>query len=139
MATEETMPTIFSRIIAGEIPSVRIYEDSVCIVILDIAPMAKGHCLVIPRECWPTVAECPAEAFAHLMEVVRKVDARLRAVLGADATNIMINNGPAAGQEVPHLHIHVIPRMLDDGLRMKIVKQTYGPGEMQQFGQRLAM
>ena len=131
------MASIFSRIIAGEIPSVKIYEDDLCVVILDIAPMNKGHALVIPRECWPTVADCPASIFAHLMEVARKVDARWRDVLQADATNILINNGSAAGQEVPHLHIHVIPRFVQDGLRLPIIKKSYEKQEIESYGKRL--
>ena len=132
------MTTIFSKIIAGEIPSTKIYEDDVCIVILDIAPMNKGHALVIPREGWPTVVDCPASVFSHLMEVARKVDARLREVLKADATNILINNGPAAGQEVPHLHIHVIPRFVQDGLRLSVAKQSFQMQEMESYGKRLS-
>ena len=131
------MATIFTKIIDGTIPSIRIYEDELCIVILDIEPVAKGHALVIPKQCWSSVVECPEEVFAHIMKIVQKVDKRLREVLAADATNIVINDGPAAGQEVPHLHVHVIPRYVKDGLKLQMPKTSYGQGEIEVIGESL--
>lgn len=131
------METIFTKIATGEIPSVKIFEDDQCMVILDIAPMVKGHALVIPKQCYPTLGECPPALYGHLMQVVAAVDARLHHVLSCDATNILINNGPAAGQEVPHLHIHVIPRFSDDKMALKVAKQSYQEQEMAEYGTKL--
>ncbi|HCG63405.1 MAG: HIT family protein [Spirochaetae bacterium HGW-Spirochaetae-4] len=131
------METIFSRIISGEIPSVQLHADDTCIAILDIAPVNKGHALVIARHPYPTVGDCPVEVLGHLMEIVQRIDAVLRSELGAEATNIVINNGPAAGQEVPHLHIHVIPRYEGDGKRFIPSKTQYGEGEIAELGARL--
>ena len=86
---------IFCRIIAGEIPSMRIYEDQDCIATLDIGPAAKGHTLII---------------LGKLMKVAASVGMRQKERLSAAGFNIVQNNGEAAGQTVPHLHIHVIPR-----------------------------
>lgn len=130
--------TVFERIIAGEIPSVTIHEDDQCIVILDIAPVEKGHALVISRKPYPTFTDCPADTLAHLMAVAQQVDRRLRDVLHCDGTNILINNGKASGQEVPHLHIHVIPRFTGDGQAFGFSKQQYGEGEQAALGKRLA-
>ena len=77
------------------------------------------------------------EVLGHLMEIVQRIDAVLRSELGAEATNIVINNGPAAGQEVPHLHIHVIPRYEGDGKRFIPSKTQYGEGEIAELGARL--
>ncbi|MHC1693219.1 MAG: HIT family protein [Sphaerochaetaceae bacterium] len=133
------METIFSKIIAGSIPSTRLYEDGICIAILDIAPVIKGHALIITREPYATIAECPEAILGHLMGVAKRLDGRMREVLGAEATNIIINNGPAAGQEVPHLHIHVIPRYAKDNKRFFPPKDQYSPGEMAALGVKLHM
>lgn len=131
------MATIFEKIIAGDIPSVQLYSDETCVVILDINPMAKGHALVISRVGYPTIGDCPEDVFTHLCAIARKVDDRLRTVLGCDATNVMINNGPAAGQEVPHLHIHVIPRFTGDKRIVMLEHDKYADGELVRYGEKL--
>ena len=129
--------TVFERIIDGEIPSVKIHEDDLCIVILDIAPVEKGHSLVIAKKPYPTFTECPESTLSHMMEVAKQVDRKLRSELHCDGTNILINNGKASGQEVPHLHIHVIPRYEGDGQKFGFSKQQYAEGEQARLGSRL--
>jgi len=133
------METIFTKIINQEIPSIQLHADDQCIVILDIAPVNKGHALVISRKPYPTLAECPSEVLAHLMDVAKRLDGVMRKSLGAEATNILINNGPAAGQEVPHLHIHVIPRYAGDGKKIIPMKESYAEGEMDRYGTLLRL
>ena len=123
------MPTVFELIRDGKIPSRKIYEDNVCFAILDISPRAKGHTLVISKEVYPTVADAPEEVTGHMMEIVKKIDRKMRKVLNADGTNVIINNSPASGQEVPHLHIHVLPRFNGDGLSFFPPVQSYEDGE----------
>lgn len=130
--------TVFSRIIDGEIPSVKLHEDDQCIVILDINPVGKGHALVIAKHPYPTFSDCPAATLSHMMEVAKQVDAMERKILKCDGTNILINNGKASGQEVPHLHIHVIPRYFNDGQSFGFHKQTYQDGEMAELGGKLS-
>ncbi len=131
------MDTVFTKIIKGEIPSIKIYEDALCIAILDIAPLNKGHALVIAKEEYPTLAVCPDDVLGHLMVVAKHIDGKMRESIGAEATNILINNGPAAGQEVPHLHIHVIPRYSHDNKRFLPNKDRYEPNEMASYGEKL--
>lgn len=131
------METIFTKIRDNQIPSVKLHQDELCFVILDINPVNKGHLLIITREPYPTIAACPDETLAHLMAITKIADGRLRSVLGCDATNIVINNGKESGQEVPHLHIHVIPRYQDDGKMIRLPKQQYDEGEMRALGARL--
>ncbi|MGN1163562.1 MAG: HIT family protein [Candidatus Ornithospirochaeta sp.] len=132
------MATVFEMIRDGEIPSTKIYEDDLCFVILDLSPVNKGHALVISKECAPTFTEVKDETLHHMINVAKKVDGKMRSVLGADGTNIMINNGPASGQEVPHLHIHVIPRYSGDGKTFSFPsKEKYSEGEMAEYGERL--
>ena len=131
------MKTIFTKIREGEIPSVKVHEDALCTVILDINPVHKGHLLVISREAYPTFSECPLPTLSHLMDIAQQADKRLRSVLECEGTNLIINNGAASGQEVPHLHIHIIPRYTNDGQKFGFTKETYAEGEMATYGERL--
>ena len=131
------METVFTKICAGEIPSTKIYEDDVCIVILDINPVHKGHSLVISRHPYSNIGQCPEEVLSHLICVAKKVEAKQRQVLRCDGSNILINNDPASGQEVPHIHIHVIPRYENDGMKFGFTHEKYEDGQMADFGAKL--
>ncbi len=133
------MATVFTKIIDGEIPSVKIHEDDRCIVILDISPINKGHALVIAKAEYVTITDCPDDELSHYMKVAKTVAAKMEEVLGIDGFNIMINNRPASGQEVPHLHIHVIPRFKRDGKTPPLKKESYDDEQqMIEFGRRLS-
>ncbi|HKL59234.1 MAG TPA: HIT family protein [Sphaerochaeta sp.] len=131
------MKTIFTKILEGEIPSVKLHEDALCTVILDINPVHKGHLLVISREPYVTFSECPLPTLTHLMDIAQQADKKLRSALSCDGTNLLINNGAASGQEVPHLHIHIIPRYTNDGQKFGFTKETYAEGEMAKYGKQL--
>lgn len=133
----EKKETVFTKIDSGIIPSVKLYEDSKCFVIMDINPIVKGHSLVISKEPYSNLTEAPEDVVKHMILVARKIDARLREVLKCDGTNVMINNDPASGQEVPHLHIHVIPRYEKDGRKFGFAHDVYADGEMAELGRRL--
>jgi histidine triad (HIT) family protein len=106
---------IFCRIVADEVPSVRLYEDEEVLSFLDIAPIVKGHALVIPKRHYDPLTTVPPPSLHRLIEVVqRMVRAQLEG-LKADGVNVHQCNGAAAGQVVPHVHFHVIPRFHDDG------------------------
>ena len=106
---------IFCKIAAKEIPATVIYEDEQVLVLMDIGPIIKGHALVIPREHYDPVTETPDRILAPLHLTAKRVAQAQMNALGADGVNIMQNNGKASGQEVPHIHIHVIPRFIGDG------------------------
>ncbi len=106
---------IFCKIIAREIPATVVYEDDDVLVFMDIGPIVKGHALVISKKHYDPVTETPDEIVAKLHLTAKRIaDAQMNG-LGADGVNIMQNNGAASGQEVPHIHVHVIPRFNDDG------------------------
>lgn len=105
---------IFCRLAAGAIPSARIYEDAACLAFLDIAPLSKGHTLVIPRAHHNPLMATPDDVLARLIAVVRRVAQAQVQGLGAVAVNVTQANGAEAGQVVPHLHFHVIPRYTGD-------------------------
>lgn len=109
------MNCIFCKIVAGELPSSKVYEDADALAFMDIGPIVRGHTLVIPKEHMDPVTAAPPAVLQKLILVVQQIArAQLRA-FKADGINIMQSNGRAAGQVVPHLHFHVIPRFRSDG------------------------
>ena len=102
--------TIFSRIIRGEIPSHKVYEDDRVFAFLDIGPLSHGHTLVIPKETAPTLDKLSDESAAALGRVLPRLCRAVMQATGASAYNILQNNGAAAHQAVFHVHFHIIPR-----------------------------
>jgi histidine triad (HIT) family protein len=101
---------IFARILRGEIPSVKIHEDEKTLAFMDVMPQADGHTLVIPKENAATLLDLSPQGAAHLMQVTQRVARAVKAGMNADGITLMQFNGAAAGQTVPHIHFHVIPR-----------------------------
>ena len=108
---------IFCKILAGEIPSYKVFENGVAIAFLDINPVHDGHTLVIPKKHYPDFLQMPKEDFADFSEALQKVAKAVKKATEADGLNIGINLGQAAGQIVFHAHFHVIPRFEGDGLK----------------------
>lgn len=107
---------LFCRIIKGEIPSMKVYEDDATFAFLDIQPVNVGHTLIVPKSHHENCAQTPDDAMAAVMRVVKRVgDAALK-VTGAHGYNVGINCGKAAGQVIMHTHVHVMPRFDGDGL-----------------------
>lgn len=100
----------FCRIIAGELPAEVVYEDETSIAFLDIAPLERGHTLVVPRHHARNLFDIDPEVAAQVTRVVARIAQRLVAAVGADGLNVSQNNEPAAGQVVSHYHVHLIPR-----------------------------
>ncbi len=115
---------IFCKIANGEIPSKTLYLDENFRVILDLAPATRGHALILPREHAADLFELPEETAAGALAVAKKVAVNMLEKLQCDGLNLVQNNGEAAGQTVPHFHIHMIPRYRDDGQQINWV-----PGE----------
>lgn len=105
---------IFCRIIAGEIPSMRVFEDENCVAMLDINPANPGHTLILPKEHHKDLTEMDEALAGKLLMTAKRVGLRQMERLGAAGFNVVQNNGPAAGQTVMHFHIHVIPRYEND-------------------------
>lgn len=107
------MSTIFSKIIKGEIPSHKVYEDAHVLAFLDIGPLSKGHTLVIPKEEAPTLDKLSDEAAAALGRVLPRLCRAVLSATGATAFNVLQNNGAEAHQAVFHVHFHIIPKFAD--------------------------
>ncbi len=120
---------IFCKIIAGDSPCTRVHEDAHALAFLDIGPVVKGHTLVVPKIHSDPVTETPPETLQHLIVVVQKIARAQIDGLGADGINVSQANGACAGQVVPHLHFHVIPRFLDDGCSFNWTPGKYDSAE----------
>lgn len=107
---------IFCKIIKGEIPSYKIYEDDYVYAFLDIACDAYGHTLVVPKKHCTNVLDCDATSLAHILPAVQKIADHYVNDCGFDGVNILNASGAAAEQTVFHLHFHVIPRKVGDGV-----------------------
>jgi len=129
---------IFEKIVNREIPATIIYEDGDTLAFLDIGPIIKGHTLVIPKTCYDLVTETPDEVLIKLMLVAKRIAAAQIKSLGANGVNIIQNNGIAAGQAVPHIHFHVIPRFDGDGHHWNWAAKKYeNAGEMEQLAAKI--
>jgi len=126
--------TIFSRIIAGELPCHRVYEDEHVLAFLDVNPLSDGHTLVIPKESAATLDQLSDESAVAIGRVLPRLCRAVIAATGAGAYNVLQNNGPAAHQAVMHVHFHIIPKMSDAGLGI-----GWKPGRLdQESGAELA-
>lgn len=108
--------TIFSKIIKGEIPSHKVYEDDKVFAFLDIGPLSSGHTLVIPKEAVATLDQLSDESAAAIGRVLPRLCRAVMKATGATDFNILQNNGASAHQVVMHVHFHIIPKFQDTGL-----------------------
>ncbi len=132
-------PTLFDRIIQGELPSHRVYEDDLVVAFLDIAPQSRGHLLVVPRESAATMAELSDESAAAIGRVLPRLCRAAAIASGSPLSNILQNNGRGAGQAVPHVHFHVIPRTGPRGKPFSGLETDWRPGSLGGAeGQRIA-
>lgn len=111
-----SLENLFLKIAAEELPSYKIYADEHVFAFLDINPLSRGHLLVVPREKYRTVDELPDETAAAIGRALPRLARAVMKATGAKAFNILSNNGADAGQVVPHVHFHIIPRIGDAGL-----------------------
>lgn len=116
---------IFCKIIAKEIPATLLYEDEEVLAFMDMGPLIKGHALVIPKTHYELITDMPDERVAKLHRTAKCIAEAQMNELGAGGVNILQNNGAVAGQVVPHVHIHIIPRFADDGHHWNWVPKKY--------------
>lgn len=100
---------IFARILRGELPAIKIYEDDQVLAFMDIMPQAEGHTLVIPKTPAVTLLDLPADAAAYTIQIVQKIARAIESALDVKGIVLMQLSGEAAGQTVPHVHFHLIP------------------------------
>jgi histidine triad (HIT) family protein len=134
------MTTVFSRIVAGEIPCHKIYEDDKVLAILDVVPMSEGHVLVIPKEEAPTLDKLSDESAAAVGRILPRLSRALLRATKATDFNLLQNNGPSAYQEVMHVHFHIIPKDAHgNGLRIgRASANTLDNEKGQELAKRIA-
>lgn len=125
------MDTIFSKIIRGEIPATKVYEDDESLAFLDIAPVSKGHTLLIPKEPYVWMQDVPDELLSSLFVKTKKLMSALKRGLKCDYVQISV-----VGKDVPHFHIHLIPRFFDDGLP-NFPTLSYDDNEMSEIADQI--
>lgn len=128
---------IFCKILKKEIPSAKIYENDKIYAFLDINPVNPGHTLVVPKKHYEHLEDIPDELLAELITAVKKITAAVKEALGTDNFNLGLNNGRLAGQLVPHVHFHIIPRFEKDGYKHWEGK-PYKEGQMEQVQKSIA-
>ncbi len=116
---------VFCGVVAGTEPAHRVHRTEQTLAFLDAAPAAPGHALVVPTSHHETLTAMPAELAGELFETVQRVTAAVESALDPEGASIVQSNGTAAGQDVFHAHVHVIPRFEDDGVTV-----SWSPGEL---------
>lgn len=122
----------FCRLVAGELPCLKVLEDDVCLSFLDIGPLAEGHLLLIPKEHFDALDEMPPDAVARLTKHLPRLARALVGAVGCEGYNVLQNNGRVAGQAVGHVHFHIIPRNAGDSLGYRWPAGTYAEGRAEQ-------
>ncbi len=129
MAAEIPAPDcIFCKIIAGQIPSMRVLETKSTLAFMDIGPLAEAHLLVIPKRHYVRLDEMSEQEIGDVTALLPRLARIVVKVTEAEGYNILQNNGPVAGQAVDHVHFHVIPRKEHDGLGYRWPVKNYEPG-----------
>lgn len=111
------MECIFCRIVKGEVPCYKLAETPVALAFLDIMPISHGHALVIPKRHVELAYKATPAMMAEVMSLATRVANAIAEVTKCDGMNLLVNCGPRAGQVVPHAHLHIIPRYVDDNIR----------------------
>jgi histidine triad (HIT) family protein len=128
---------VFCKMVAGEIPVTKVYEDEAVLAFLDIGPISDGHTLVIPKRHCTYVHECAPDVLAEVALRLGKIAGAVMTAMEADGYNVLSNNGMAAGQVVDHLHFHVIPRKIGDRVLTQWPSYRYKAGRIETLAAKI--
>lgn len=128
---------IFCKIVQGQIPCAKIYEDDHVLSFLDINPINAGHALVLPKKHYTTLFELPSADLQACMLASQKLSQAVYRAVGATGLNLLQNNFRSAGQLIEHVHFHLIPRFEDDGFMRSWPGKPYPSGELENTLQRI--
>ncbi len=128
---------IFCKMVAGEVPVTKIYEDELVLAFLDIGPISDGHTLVIPKQHFEKLDDCPAEVLGNVASRLGKIASAVTVGMNSDGYNVLCNNGRAAGQLVGHLHFHIIPRNSGDGVFSRWPAYKYQEGKIEAIAAKI--
>jgi histidine triad (HIT) family protein len=127
---------IFCKIVAGEMPAHKVYEDAQTLAFLDIRPVNAGHTLVVPKKHSTNIFDIEAEDWQAVAKTVRIVASAIEHSVNADGVNLAMNNREHAGQVVDHPHVHIIPRFKGDGLKL-MPQRNYNAGEDSETAEKI--
>jgi len=128
---------LFCKMVAGQIPVTKIYEDEFVLVFLDIGPISDGHTLVIPKQHFERLHECPSELLGQVASRLGKIAKAVAVGMNSQGYNVLCNNGRPAGQHVEHLHFHIIPRNAGDGLLDRWPSYKYSQGKIEKIAAKI--
>ena len=128
---------IFCKIIRGDIPSVKVYEDDLVLAFLDIAPINKGHALVIPREHHHGSSTVPENVGGRMFHIGSRIGVAMKRALDFEGFNLHLADGSVAGQVVNHVHLHIVPRGAEDGFHWNWRQLSYADGEMRETAEKV--
>lgn len=129
---------IFCKIVKGEVPASKIYDDTDVMAFLDINPATPGHVLVIPKKHSVSILDTDEIIFEKVMNAVKIISERVKNRLNADGINVLQNNGRQSGQLVDHLHVHVIPRYANDNFVLRFPRAHVSPEDMKNIQEKLS-
>ncbi|MEM4499755.1 MAG: HIT family protein [Candidatus Woesearchaeota archaeon] len=132
-----TNDCIFCKIVKGELPSYKVYEDEKVLAFLDIKPANYGHILVIPKEHYNNILDIDEEDLIALISACKKISSVIASVLEPDGINILQSNNPAAGQVINHFHIHIIPRNQQDNVHFEWTPHTLEKSQFEELAKKL--
>jgi len=130
---------VFCSIVEGRIPAFVFYQDDYYLAIMDRYPSTKGHVLILPKRHVPDIYGLNPEEAARLIPLAQKVSAKLHEVLKMDGLNLIQNNGKAAGQEIAHFHLHLVPRYENDGIKFGLMPSYPPLEELESLAEQLKL
>ena len=128
---------LFCKMIAGQIPVAKVYEDEDVLAFLDIGPISDGHTLVIPKQHFEKLHDCPPDILGRVSARLGKIAGAVSKAMNSDGYNLLCNNGKAAGQLIEHLHFHIIARKNNDGLLSRWPAYSYEQGKIEVIAERI--
>jgi len=128
---------LFCKMVAGQIPVTKIYEDEDVLAFLDIGPISDGHTLVMPKQHFVKLHDCPSDLLGRIGSRIGKIAGAVTDAMNSDGYNVLCNNGRAAGQLVEHLHFHIIARNAGDGLFNQWPAYRYEQGKIEVIAEKI--
>ena len=130
---------IFCKIVNKEIPSYTIYEDNICVAFLDLSQANIGHTLVVSKKHYNNTLDITESDASHIFSIVPKITKKISEVLNIKDFNILNNCGKEAGQTIDHFHIHIIPRLPNDSIKMEFGEHKLTDEEFKELSKKLSL
>jgi histidine triad (HIT) family protein len=133
------MPTVFERIIAGELPCAKVYEDELVFAFMDAGQLNPGHVLVVTKTPYETLMDADEESAAAMMRAANRIAKAVEAAFRPEGITILQANREAGWQTVPHLHLHVLPRYANDGVELTWPRKDPGIEKLQEYAAKIVL